>query len=513
MSTRAVIISLIVAIALGAGALYLIGRPGSKAPSDVVPIGANVLQIVPSTVRSITVSRPDGGTDEVRVAGTPGEWELVMHGPGRSAAGTVWSLGTARGNSIVRVLAEMRAVAEPDPQAALGDDATTVEISTDDGTKHTLRLAGRTLGGQGLVAVDGPGAGPTHRRAIVDDGIHNVFRNPGPRGWRETAVFPGLDVNVSRFRLENGKDQRIALSRLSNHWRVTEPVVAPADPKALESLVAALGSLTIVDFLDGKTPDPASTGLEKPTASILIERDRGPAANSAAGATQTDRREVTLGALSDSTGQRLYAAIGVAGARRVVTVDASGVAKLTLKASAFISPHATEVVAADIGSIVLERYDAPKRAGAAPPPPASAADATAGQRFKLTLDKWVEMQPDGKESMLAEADVKAVKELIAFLTGFTAPTISTDKPEGYTGVGRISLLSLGDAPLDTLEYGTTADRRFALRSDAGGSASVYRIYPMERAPALLGPALGQPGELGKPKAGDGKAAAGVDVIK
>jgi hypothetical protein len=78
MSTRAVIVALVVALLLGGAAWYVTTAGTRAVPRGVVQEGARVLEFDPATLRTVRVSRPSEPAELVRrVEGTP-DWELVI---------------------------------------------------------------------------------------------------------------------------------------------------------------------------------------------------------------------------------------------------------------------------------------------------------------------------------------------------------------------------------------------------------------------------------------------------
>src|SRR6478609_7093019 len=99
MSTRAVIVALIVALALGGAAWYITTAPRT-APPGVIPEGARIVEFDPATVRSIRVTRPGEPVELVRRIEGTSDWELVI-GSGTSGA-AAWAMDTSRVTNLLR---------------------------------------------------------------------------------------------------------------------------------------------------------------------------------------------------------------------------------------------------------------------------------------------------------------------------------------------------------------------------------------------------------------------------
>lgn len=458
------IIWLAVALVLGAAALYVALRPSGSAapPRGSVAANERVTEIDPAQVRAIEVRIPGQPVQRLeRMASDPGQWTLTIGG-----SGPAWPLLPQRVRSILQIVAQVRAVAPAEANATVGDGATVVAFETDGGATHTLLLAERTLGGTGLVEYRPPEPAPA-RRAMVDDGFLNVFRNPGPRQWRDAAALPGVGPELSRIRVEGDKGNVIALSRAAGRWNLVEPVGAPANATKVAQVIAALQNLTITDFLDGKTIEPALTRLETPSARIRLETDVREATEdpTAPPRVWTHTQELALGGPADSSGKNLYALVRDGDQTRTVAVDAAGLAAaLVIAPEAYVAPAAVATVAAEIGQVKL-----------------TPTNGSAGARtFKRSLNSWAEVLGDGREAQLAEGDAGAVNDALTFLTTRSAAGVHIGEPEGYMPAGKVSLSSLGGAPLEEVEVGVVPGGSLVVRT-----GNVWRAYGVEPSSRLL----------------------------
>lgn len=478
MSTRAVIVALLIALALGAVALYVSTGKKPAAPG-VIPEGARILDFDPATVRAIRITR-DGDVQLVERTGADSGWRLVI-GPDNPAAPD-WPLETERVTNLLRFLVSTRARAEPDPGATLAPVTTQVQIEHTGGAWEKLELSGRTLGGVGLVNItlsDQPGKPPL--RALTDDGLHRAMMDPGPRAWRQVALFPGIGPEVSRIHLEN-QDRSMTLARIDGKWRLREPVGAPTDPAEIHKLFSTLSELRISDFYDERPPDPALTSLEKPLARLGVETDTrilstdpGKAEDVGAISTRTSSQQVLIGSPSDSQALHRYAHIGTPG--RTVSIIAAGITQALFDPARYISRRTTDTLPADIGGIIIEPIES---AAGAPAPPA-------GSRFTRVLDHWTQESPAGEQNVLPTEGLRAVADLLRFLTTIEAATVSLAPPPSYTQVGRLTLLSLGGAPLgDELRIGAAEGNSLVIHTvERPGSPGVYRGFPSAQTPPLL----------------------------
>ena len=508
MSLRTVIAWLLLAVVLGAAALFVLRSPSVPAPpkAGTAAVGAKLLNVTPSSVRSISVLHPDGMLDTIErispsataAVGSDAEWMLRTEPAVRSSAGAgapvlpasnPWPVTGSRMQALLRKLADAECIAVPAPDAKLGEKPTVVEIATSDGTTRTLRLADRTLAGAGLVEVQvtapaaaGKAASPSIARAIVSDELHQVFTNPGPRAWRETAFLAGVAADASRVTLESTR-QKLALAKLDGRWSLREPVAAPADTLAVQKLLTTISNVAIADFLDDGAPN-ASTGLETPLARLAIAADRRTVSGNGDPTVKTAEIEISIGNASDTTAKSLFASID---GQRLVLLDSRGLDALSLDPGPYIWPAATRTPAADIGIISVERVNQSRGAetGARP------------GSLKRSMARWVRIGPDGSERLLAEQELKDAEALAMFLSGEdratagaaagntppgsprSGPTILVAAPEGLRMLARVELLSLAGAPLESIEVGAGTGT-VTLKT-----GPVFRVYPTNRVPPLL----------------------------
>lgn len=496
MSTKAVIIALVVALLLGIGA-YLVLQPSPKpsAKADVFNTGDLVCKIDSQAVNAIEIESPNGEVQRIeRAAGGVGGFTLTIS---RQSAlvGPAWAIEEGRVGNLIRVLNDVRSLNPPDDQTEMDADAIRVTIREDGGKVTHLLLGGRTLGGRGLVrVVDGAGKerlslselrAQPGRLAMIDDSIHSVFRNPGPRAWRDTLALQGVGPEVSRLTLANN-DLSLRLARLEGKWTLQAPIPAPADPAPVNRLINTLAAIHITSFLDepnAPTPTDADTGLAKPLASIVAETDRrvieaDPSRPGGDVIVKTETRELEIGNPADAAAETRYARLGNNGP--VVIISGAGLTRELFEATNYVSRKAVQAPAGDIGMLVIE----------------STSDTSAAPHvFRKDLDKWKEVTATD-ESTLDEAMTKAVEELIRFLTAEDARSLSIAPPAVWRDQASIVVGSLSGTPIETLTLGASEGADLCIRIGEGKNA-VHRWYQRDRVPRLLVPLLPKPPEAVK----------------
>ncbi len=524
---------LLVAIVLGGAAFLLLRGPGSgpagtpTGKGAALAVGARLLDLTPAGVNAIRVEHADGSVESLSLGlpagvqggdGTGVAWTMRVRPAGAAADPAVrWPVVSSRVQALLRHLNDIRVRALPAGGAVNADpraDVVTIECSEPAGTYGAdvssrtivLRLGSQSVAGKATIEVEerfepAGNSRPAASSAVVDDVIHLLFRGNAPREWRDRAALPAAGLDASRIIMSNDKGVKLALGRVDGAWGVREPIVAPADPAVVQRLLGAVTAVQIVDFLDQGVTE-ASARLDRPAATVVLETDR-PGRN--APGTTVDTCKLEIGGAADAAGTRLFARIDD---ERTVVIDARAVADLKLEPTLYVWPFPLRLNAADIGTIVLER------SAARPTPP----DSESGIVFRRDLQWWKQILSTGQEVRLSEAETRPVQALLGFLCG-PAPgaaevggsagapagplSIAAAAPEGLRPWGRISLLSLAGAPLDSLEVSGQDAKPGTVTIRTG---SIYRTYGLDRVPSLVSnllsaaqpePAVGQVSEPSK----------------
>lgn len=518
MSTKAVIIALIVALGLGIGA-YLVLQPGPKPVEkpDVFMAGEQIFKLDAAAVTTIEIESPDGEVQTIRKNDGSATYSLTL-GRQTPSGGQAWPLEEDRVQNLLRVLNNSPSLDAPDQLAEVDADAMRVSFRTPTEATHVL-LGSRSLGGKGLLKIVTADERLTlselrarkGKLATVDVAVLNVFRNPGPRAWRDTTVLPGVGPDVSRVHLKNN-DLSMRLARLEGKWVLREPVGAPADAAQVAKLIGTLGAIRITSFGDeptAATPTMADTGLEAPIATVVTETDRRSLSTDPSKADEvtikTETRELLIGKPADAAASTRYARMGAKGP--VVVISGDGLTSALFDAAGYVSRKAVQAPAADIGMFVLEQT-AP--VAATPPTPSTSVTPDAGtpgvaptvaaaplinRVYRRELDKWKEVTGP-TEAPLDDAMTKGVEELARFLTSEDAVSLSLSAPMVWTEQGQLVVGSLTGTPLETVWLGSSSGADLIVRTGEGKNA-VYRAYQRERVPRILTVLLPKPVEAVK----------------
>lgn len=503
MSTRSVVIWLLIAVAMGVAAVVLLRggtlrsvSPSSNSSVATIPAGERILAFSPGDVTRIVIEGGDPNaprqvlerpTITSGTLSTDAEWRLAIEPslPGAFAP-PPWPLDSAQMQPLLRVLSETRSIAAPSADASLGQRPVAIRL-TIRGAIVTLKLAERTIAGSGLIEIESTDSlaspNPAVRRAVVDDKLHAVFTQPGPRAWRVRTPAAAIAPEASRITLDNTK-QKLALAKVDGRWLMREPVSTPADPGAVQRLIAQLSRITVADFLDAGPS--GSTGLERPVASLTIEVDRRTLPkDSAEPVITTESFAMTIGGPADASNARLFASVND---ERTVLLESRTLQPLSTDAAQYVWPHPTRAAPADVGRIELSSIGVP-------PLPPGPSDRT----LRRGPNRWVQILADNSELALVDKDKSDADALVAFLTGGdrsafspsgqtpaaplpenAAPTIELVAPLSSRPIGTITIRSLAGDVLETIDILALGTGVFTLRT-----GSVWRTYTAAQAPNLL----------------------------
>lgn len=467
MSSRAAIVALCLALALGLAAAVSIW-PGTPRPHAALPL----LDADLARVERIVVTRPDGTSDAIVPGATPGSWEIDA-----GERGEPWPLDPARVQAMLRLLRE----SEVEP-AAVGtvEGGPIVRVSERGGGVQEIRFAGAALGGRVGVRATGTGAAGT-----VPADLSRMLTEPGPRGWRDRSALPGLGPETARVTVDSG-GRRVSLARVGGRWGLVEPIAAPAEARAVESLLVSLARVRVERFLDDGTPGGVPVA-GAPVARVRIESDRR-VPRGEGFARVTTRQELSLGAPADATEQTLMAMVASRveedgrvvreSAPRPVIVSRGGLDGIAASAEAYVSRRTFESSPGDVRAIVLEW----------------AAAGSDARRVELTrtIDGWLAQglaEHDGADAAAQATDVLAL--------------LCEEPCEDVTIGGRdaagdgaatltVTLLGLDRGALETCGValaGEGAGGAARLTARAGAVTRAYRLSAGRPAAALLGGAV------------------------
>ncbi len=114
-------------------------------------------------------------------------------------------------------------------------------------------------------------ADPTHAILAIPDGFLEVLPKDA-FAFRDRSVSSLSPAQVSRLTItRDGRTVVLAVAESSsrpNHWRMLEPVVAPANDEAVTSALTLLADLRAESFVSDAPGDAKAFGLDTPTLSV-----------------------------------------------------------------------------------------------------------------------------------------------------------------------------------------------------------------------------------------------------
>lgn len=462
MSSKPIVIALVLCILLAAGVLFTLAAGGSKGGATTagptVTVGEPVMDLDIQKVKKLAVS-VEGRATDVAERGSDGTTWTLKTKDAMGTGETVWPADFLRIRVFLRELSTARATGKPEAGATIPDSPppTVVTMTMDDGSERTLRFAGRTLGGQAKLEIRDTaakdGASPT-RMAIVSDALLQALVTPGPRGWRETQLLPGVSINATSLKLTS-TGGGAKLQRVMGRWALVEPVAGPADQGVVLKMLSVLENLRAERFVDGSL-SKKDAGLENPAATAVVGFESRAAADASGGKPATElRRELKIGGPADASGANLYASVNDG---PPVVVDAKTLRLLTVDPAKLLSSQSVQTPKADIGLVTIAPLGSAGGSGGTP------------LRYKRTVQGWAELDIADKELLLEKARSDDVEALLTLLTQTTALATLVEAPKDWKPTAEITLAKVGGV-LDKVECGTADGRAFVVRND-----KIWRAY-------------------------------------
>jgi hypothetical protein len=139
------------------------------------------------------------------------------------------------------------------------------------GTDHPPLAAlevGKTVRGSRYVRPSG-----SEGIEVVDPKLLGALDRP-LKDWREYSLMPVPTFQVSRLRVRRDHLDQVAERGAGGRWRLSSPVSVPANGARIESTLAALASIRVLDdgkgFIADNVTDFKPFGLEEPAATVEL---------------------------------------------------------------------------------------------------------------------------------------------------------------------------------------------------------------------------------------------------
>lgn len=264
MPKAAVVVALVIAFSLSVIAYVTLHRPPPAA------IHSRLLSDVdPTRVDSVAVLAADGRASVFKSGREGVEWFLTSSVPADKFESEPWPANASRVRAAIRLLCELEVESPRDDVIPANATSTSVALSTSElGPKGTVlvRIAEGSVAGRTNVVRTGIGT------ASAESNFAQAFAMSDLSLWREPLVFSLAPQDWSRLEI-TGKDAAIVMSRVGRAWALQKPILAGADPAAVETSVKALSGAAIVRFVEKPAPDVVAS-LENPAAIITTEFER-----------------------------------------------------------------------------------------------------------------------------------------------------------------------------------------------------------------------------------------------
>ncbi len=246
-----------------AGYVYLVELKGGEKKQKEKEVSEKVFPLEPKEVSEITLVR---GVEPVRLRKQEGAWKIVeplMADPEPDAVDRL-----ARSLTEIRITRDLGQLPDVSPYNLADPPLKVVVRSTASKPPQTFVLGDPAPTGGGEYARLGEKG-----KVVVVSGADSL---------KSSTLFTLRDKTLLRFdperlaslRIARGKDQA-TLSKVGGKWRLTAPVLAPADESSISDLLFALERLSVQEFVEQK-PSPSSLkgrGLDPPRARVLLAGD------------------------------------------------------------------------------------------------------------------------------------------------------------------------------------------------------------------------------------------------
>lgn len=439
MSSRAVLIAVVVALGLLVVAYLVTTGPGSGGASATEPI----LSFDPGALEAVTHTAPDGTVRRIQRT---------------EQGGWMWSSGDAswpaifpsRAQAAITTLANLTPSGEARRAESVPENSHTITIETADAEPRTLRFSADSLGGLALAQADD---GPVVR---IDTTVVQPFIDPGLDSWRINTALPDL-FDASRISLSS-EEAPIMLARTQGTWRIVSPISARAEPAAVQALKDSLSRITIQRFLPADSSTRSDRGTASPQMTISLERDQRSPDASADVPVRTTSWGLRIGDAANADGSVLYAD-PIPDRGLVFHVNAAGVRAVSTSPRNYLALTATGVLPADVFGVRIRNLDGVTT-------------------YRRELDDWKRITPDGVSERTESAPLERLLSFLAATPGEPEPARADD--DLHT-LARIELQNLAGERIDLLSAGYNADGVFAVRE-----GSVLVLYPGQPAPDVLG---------------------------
>lgn len=483
MQARLAIASLVLAIVLGLLTAWAYApRPTARQSAPATPFASfDPLELTEIVATPSPESKCTLCDTAIRFDATLGVWLYQQDPMSGDQAAPRWPVDEGRVRGLGRLLADLaRSPVIDAPVVAWTGPSVSV---TSAGKTSRLRVA-KSLGGSTLVAEELPQQSGEIRLSVrrASGDWDALLARASLSAWRLGGPLMVQPANVARV-VVTSADRRMILERRDGRWGLIEPVVAPADPAKVGTLLEGLASAPAERFADDT--QATALGVDQPSATIEVGSSLVQPDGSRRVLTQTLR----IGSPADASASTFFAQSqaqltassagpeSLAWGPRPLVLSRQTIESLAKDASVYVSPRCVQVPAADLGSISFERFGKPlgtlaRTGGAA---------ATRG---------WTWSPSGGGDTNALSAELAPLRELAALLAESKPATVQLLSVEQSRAepIVRLMVRSQADTPLEVCDLLAVA------ATDANGVASellgvrvgrVLRVFDAEAARRVL----------------------------
>ena len=398
-------------------------------------------------VAKLVIRPADPGAKPIELAKQEGNWKLVQP--------VSWGAESFEARNLVDSIVDLRSKGGVDLDSAnlsstgLDHPRFTIEATDTTGKTTKIDVGNRSALGNDLYVKVGDdksgqlvaGGGLADK---LDKGLDKLADS-----LRDKQLVKITSTTARRLDVTH-KDQKLALAKEGDDWKIVEPRPAPADSSAVSDLLFALTDLKADSYIDPASPEAADARFDRPKATVFLSAaapSTQPTTTQPAGVTLTfgqfasvDRDKIYVklsdppiiarAAMTQSSLDRITGASVVAlRDKKVVDIDPARVTGITLAIDHPSTTQPTTRPAEQSEFTLARRKEKPVTFGPLPPPvtqpastePASTQAATPGPASQPAVastqpaSKWV--VESGGSGDAIDADVDA---LLAALHPLTA---------------------------------------------------------------------------------------------
>lgn len=372
MSTRSMLIMLVIAVGLAAAALWAL-RGGSTAEEKPFVPPEWVRRLNADGVSTLQATYASGETLTLSKRDLENVWMLSRSGTdGRGIPGSDWPVRTEMVGGGLTLIAEGIRKAEP-WEDEVSKDADRVTIRGKDGAARELLIGAAALGGKSPLTLREQGKATP---LLADARLRDLLMRESMLAWRDTAAFPKLGPGRSRITVRNALGD-ITMSRQQSVWQVESlsgmALGVAASEQVMDDLLKGIETLTIDRFRDSDPPPPGDWWHEGEQAIPTTLRFTVEQTLRLVVGENVERRRIAMDLLREGSTVGTDAdAVVILGAREIsldgsaskqiwgpirAQVRASSLNRLEELARAAISPRPLQIAPADLSSVTLLRAE------------------------------------------------------------------------------------------------------------------------------------------------------------